>query len=296
MTKFLNLSNDSTFANSSPFIAPTQKAVKEALDLKADKETTYTKNEVDVLIATGGGGGGTLDIPTKVSELENDVGYITANEIVIPSEYVTTDELNSATSNYITADDIVAGSNISIERYNNTLTISSTGGSSGGATVDLTNYYTKNESNIRFAQKSTEHTHSNKTTILDLFSLDGGVLKWNGNPIPINPTSVEKTMDGTYDNQEIFNTGTICLENNIKVISQSIVYMTNPMTPTQNLEEGEEDPNTTYLYVYNNDYLLDTIILPPTSTQGYELPIIKTIKIKATGRVSSQLIISGYCY
>ena len=67
MTKFLNLSNDSTFANSSPFIAPTQKAVKEALDLKADKETTYTKNEVDVLIATGGGGGGTLDIPTKVS-------------------------------------------------------------------------------------------------------------------------------------------------------------------------------------------------------------------------------------
>ena len=241
---------------------------------KADKSDTYTKSqvytktEVDTIIENipGGGSGG-----------------------------VTQEELQEAIEDFITLDNIQAGNYVTITPDGEgNIVIDSI--YSGGNQVDLSNYYTKAEANKAFGQKSSEHTHANKTTILDLFSLDGGVLKWNGNPIPINPTSVESTIDGTYDNQLIFNTGTICTENDIKVISQSVVYMTNPMPATSDLEEGEEDPNTTYIYVYNNDYLLDTIILPPTSTQGYELPIIKTIKIKATGRVSSQLIISGYCY
>jgi len=486
MTKFLNLSNDSTFENSSPYIAPTQKAVKEALDLKADKLTTYTKDEVDALIEDIPSGGGSVtpqdlepkvnrdeladvalsgsytdlankpiipttvselsdsnnyvlnsslsniatsgswndlsntpttianygitdaytkteidgkltssmhfkgtvanyealsnitnpsvgdmynaldtgsnyaydgtnwdklsenidlsnyvttdgieaivgaivedeglitinDIPTNVSSFTNDAGYLTQHQDIsgkadkattytkaevdaliedIPgggSGGVTREEMEEAIEDFITLDNIQAGNYVTVTPDGQgNIVIDSI--YSGGSQVDLSNYYTKAEANKAFGIKASEHTHANKSTILDLFSLDGGVLKWNGNPIPINPTSVEETMDGTYDNQEIFNTGTICIENDIKVISQSIVYMTNPMPPTQNLEEGEEDPNTTYLYVYNNDYLLDTIILPPTSTQGYELPIIKTIKIKATGRVSSQLIISGYCY
>lgn len=58
----------------------------------------------------------------------------------------------------------------------------------------MTNYYTKSESDDKFGSKAAEHTHANKTSILDLFTLDNGVLKWDGNVVPVNPGQVEKLL------------------------------------------------------------------------------------------------------
>jgi hypothetical protein len=70
--------------------------------------------------------------------------------------------------------------------------------------------------------------------------------------------------------------------------------MTNTLPKSSNLEEGVTDPNTATIKIYNNDYLLDTVILPPSSTQGYQLPEVKGIRIVADGSITSQMIISGY--
>ena len=53
-TKFFNLDTDSQFTANSDYYIASQKAVKTALDTKADKESTYTKEEVNNLITSGG--------------------------------------------------------------------------------------------------------------------------------------------------------------------------------------------------------------------------------------------------
>ena len=72
----------------------------------------------------------TTKIPTKTSELLNDSGYITT----IPSDYVTENEMSSALSTKIGTSNIKAGSNISVNIVGNDITITSTGGGTGGTT------------------------------------------------------------------------------------------------------------------------------------------------------------------
>lgn len=66
--------------------------VEDLLTYKADKTNTYTKVEVDTLIDEKQDVGEYAlisDIPTKVSQLNNDTGYIS----YIPDEYITEDEV-----------------------------------------------------------------------------------------------------------------------------------------------------------------------------------------------------------
>ena len=147
-TKYFNLDTDSNFTANSDYYIASQKAIKTALDKKANQENTYTKSEVDVLIATGGGGGGQpIHIPTKVSELENDAGYITANDISSVYKYKGTVE---------DVDDLPTENNTQGDVYNvlstgdNYAWIDATDNSEGywdklSGSVDLTNYYTKQE-------------------------------------------------------------------------------------------------------------------------------------------------------
>ena len=97
--------------------------------------------------------------------------------------------------------------------------IAAAGGGSGSS-VNMTNYYTKSESDNKFGSKAAEHTHANKTNILDLFTLDNGVLKWNGNAVPVNPGQVEKTITGAQSGQ-VFDIAAICTEENIKALIPS---------------------------------------------------------------------------
>jgi len=76
------------------YVTPTTLA--ESLELKADKETTYTKEEVDALIPSE------VVVPTKVSELENDLGFISA----VSEEYITEEELTTTLEPYAKKEEI----------------------------------------------------------------------------------------------------------------------------------------------------------------------------------------------
>lgn len=204
-----------------------------------------------------------------------------------------TNGLTTALDSKLSIANLLEGSNITFDREGDTITINSSGG--GGGNVDLSNYFTKTQSNARFALKEFEHSHANKA-LLDLFSLEGGVLKYNGNAIPINPTQLDFNEAGTYSATTIFNYTTLCSTNNIKAIMTSYLFMQNTAFPTPDLEEDQEDPNNATIEVYNAGYKLDTIIIRPRETQTFHIPSSLGISVKATGEVNCQATIVGYVY
>ena len=103
-TKTSKLTNDSGFLTSIPSEYVTETEMNEAID---NISSGYaTKNELNTKANTS-------DIPTKVSELYNDSGFLTS----IPSEYVTETEMNEAIANvstgYATKDELNAKANTS---------------------------------------------------------------------------------------------------------------------------------------------------------------------------------------
>lgn len=172
--------------------------------------------------------------------------------------------------------------------------IAAAGGGSGSS-VNMTNYYTKSESDNKFGSKAAEHTHANKTNILDLFTLDNGVLKWNGNAVPVNPGQVEKTITGAQSGQ-VFDIAAICTEENIKALINGYLFVNNTLAITPGLEEGAVDPNTATVQIYNGTILMDTIKIAPTENRTYQLPNLKGIKVSINGTVDATLSLVGYIY
>lgn len=209
------------------------------------------------------------------------------------------DKLETNLSKKLTISNLLAGQNITLDINDDKVTINSTGGGSTpstGGNTDLSNYYTKSESNNRFASKTSEHIHENKS-LLDLFSEDNGVLKYNGNVVPINPGQLEKTVTGNYDTEtEIFDVRTICTTESYKALINSYLFIKNNAEVTPDLEEGQEDPNIATFTIYNNISKFDIVKLEPQKTQSYQLPAIFGIKVKAKGNITSELNLVGYCY
>lgn len=202
--------------------------------------------------------------------------------------------LETSLNGKLTADKIIAGTNITLNKNDQTgtITIASTG---GGSSVDMANYYTKSESDNKFGSKAAEHTHANKTNILDLFTLDNGVLKWNGNVVPVNPGQIEKAVTGAQSGQ-VFDIAAICTEENIKALINGYLFVNNTLTATADLEEGAEDPNTATVQIYNGTILMDTIKIAPTENRTYQLPNLKGIKVSINGTVDATLSLIGYIY
>lgn len=51
-TKFYNLDTDSTFSANSDYLIASQKAIKTALDTKADSSNVYDKDDADKLLSS----------------------------------------------------------------------------------------------------------------------------------------------------------------------------------------------------------------------------------------------------
>lgn len=255
-------------------------------------EGYYTSTEVDEKIAEAGGAN--IDIAT--SDKAGIVKSSTDNlKIAVAQDgTMSVNGLETSLNGKLTADKLIAGANITLTKNDQTgtVTIASIG---GGSSVDMTNYYTKSESDNEFGSKAAEHTHANKTSILDLFTLDNGVLKWDGNVVPVNPGQVEKTATGAKSG-EVFNITTICTEENIKALINGYLFVNNTLAATPDLEEGVEDPNTATVQIYNGTVLMDTIKIAPSENRTYQLPNLKGIKVSINGTVDATLSLVGYIY
>lgn len=108
--------------------------------------TNSAKNCVDVGIPTGGGSGSSSRIKKiKLFNSNSDYSFETIN-------LGTADTIGFMAGNNVTLEAVV-------KEYVNVIKISATGGSStGGGSVDLSNYLTKTEASTTYAAKS--HTHS----------------------------------------------------------------------------------------------------------------------------------------
>ena len=252
------------------------------ITVTADGTISSKGGAADIAIATTGKAGIVKSSGTNLKVSVDSEGVMSVNGLAT--------ELASK----LTPDKIVGGANVTVNKNVETgiITISSIG---GGGSVDMTNYYTKAQADANFGSKSAEHVHSNKTTILDLFALDGDVLKWDGKVIPLNPGQVEKTASGAQTGQ-VFDVSSICTEENIKALINGYLFVHNSLSATPDLEEGTEDPNTAIVTIYNNTILMDTIKIAPNESRTYELPNLKGIKISINGTIESTISLVGYIY
>ena len=119
----------------------------DALDIKIDLSAYATKKELtDAINNIVSSYALKTEIPTKVSQLENDSGYLSS----IPNEYVTDTELNA--KGYLTDQDLSAyalKTDIpSLDGYATTQYVDNAiANIPSGGTVDLSDYYTKEETN-----------------------------------------------------------------------------------------------------------------------------------------------------
>ena len=119
----------------------------DALDIKIDLSAYATKKELtDAINNIVSSYALKTEIPKKVSELENDSGYLSS----IPEEYVTDTELNA--KGYLTEQDLSAyalKTDIpSLDGYATTQYVDNAiANIPSGGTVDLSDYYTKEETN-----------------------------------------------------------------------------------------------------------------------------------------------------
>ena len=119
----------------------------DALDIKIDLSAYATKKELtDAINNIASSYALKTEIPTKVSQLENDSGYLSS----IPGEYVTDTELNA--KGYLTQQDLsdyALKTDIpSLDGYATTQYVDNAiANIPSGGTVDLSDYYTKEETN-----------------------------------------------------------------------------------------------------------------------------------------------------
>ena len=119
----------------------------DALDIKIDLSAYATKKELtDAINSIVSSYALKTEIPTKVSQLENDSNYLSS----IPEEYVTDTELNA--KGYLTQQDLsdyALKTDIpSLDGYATTQYVDNAiANIPSGGTVDLSDYYTKEETN-----------------------------------------------------------------------------------------------------------------------------------------------------
>ena len=121
---------------------------------KANIKDVYTKNEADNLL---GNKANIQDVPTNISQLTNDSGYITS----IPSEYITDTELSSKgyitsiPAEYITEDELNSKRYVTSIQLNDKLDTSvyNSDKETFATTTQLGSYITTSSANSTFATK-----------------------------------------------------------------------------------------------------------------------------------------------
>ena len=131
-------------------------------------ESYYTKDEVDSLITDV-----KADIPTKTSELTNDSGFITSSQIDL-SDYYTKEETNTKLSEKADLSSLadyqpLSGMNVyalNADIPTKTSELINDNGFITSSQIDLSDYYTKEETNAKLDEKADKTAIPTKTSEL----------------------------------------------------------------------------------------------------------------------------------
>lgn len=145
-------------------------------------------------------------------------------------------------------------------------------------------YYTKNLSDSRFAIKSLEHDHQNKTVIDKLCDIKND-LYYN------NKKVLTEIKPITYSNEEVFDTSELT-----EVISVEEIYESNflqAIVAAEILVQNVSDKDMTFK-IRDNSFDLLTITLAPNEVQKYHLGISNKIKIFINGKAKTLISVSAF--
>lgn len=273
-------------------------AINSSLENKADKSTTlqgygiedaYTKTEINTQISDLDSKISGIDtstfvavkpqtwtdaqklqartnigVPSKVSELSNDLNFIDKN-ISDLTNYTTTTVLNQQLAQKQKT--LIAGYGITIEDDG---TISSTGGG-GGGTVDA---YTKAQCDEKFGLKQYQHWHDNKDILDDLTVVNDDTLLFRGKPVAVMATKVfNHTYTGNTDSiQQVLDISEVFAQ-----VAGTAIY--NQQFTIGNMSTSD----TLTVQVKQEDLVILNQVIKASEVQSYELNHSSSLKILIKG-------------
>lgn len=185
-SKVSELENDSGYITKIPNDYVTEEELANKGYLTKVPSAYKTKEENDALYQPIGDYALNENIPTKVGDLENDIGYITE----VPSEYITETELATSLSTKADKTDIPTKTS-QLTNDSGFLTKIPSEYVTESELADK-GYLTEHQDISHLATKSELHTHSNKT-VLDSITQDN-VDKWNAGSRNVVLSPSEPTM------------------------------------------------------------------------------------------------------
>lgn len=236
-TKASELENDSGYITKIPNDYVTEEELANKGYLTKVPSAYKTKEENDKLYQPIGDYALNENIPTKVGDLENDIGYITE----VPSEYITEEELATSLSTKADKTDIPTKTSQLTNDSGFLTKIPSEYVTE--SELDSKGYLTEHQDISHLATKSELHTHSNKT-ILDSITQDN-VDKWNAGSRNVVLSATEPTMG-----EEIW------FQKSVNLFNKATVNTSNALL--LNSTGGEQ---------YSSDYRLSEYIEIKPNTQ-----------------------------
>jgi hypothetical protein len=236
-SKVSELENDSGYITKIPNDYVTEEELANKGYLTKVPSAYKTKEENDALYQPIGDYALNKDIPTKVGDLENDIGYITE----VPSEYITETELATSLSTKADKTDIPTKTSQLTNDSGFLTKIPSEYITE--SELDSKGYLTEHQDISHLATKSELHTHSNKT-VLDSITQDK-VDKWNAGSRNVVLSPSEPTMG-----EEIW------FQKSVNLFNKATVNTSNALL--LNSTGGEQ---------YSSDYRLSEYIEIKPNTQ-----------------------------
>lgn len=176
--------------------------------------------------------------------------------------------------------------------------------SSSKITSVLANYaqkntvYTQAQATALFATKTNEHIHSNLTILNALTTDTDNNLYYKGTKLltgSVDPITYQNHWTDQIITSEslLFDVNSIFLENKYNAILNTELVLINNIESVDETTDAEEI-NQLHLIVIDNAITVLDVLIPPGSTQKYELGISPNLKVMIKGSFSGNYYLTAY--
>jgi len=164
--------------------------------------------------------------------------------------------------------------------------------------MQLSQAYTKQQSNTLYASKISEHTHNNMNVLNQLTNDNDNNLYYNGQKIitKLTPSTYQQNFDNqVFDSlSTLININDIFVNNHINAILNSEILIQNNISATGDETIDNLDNNQLHLVVLDSTLKILDVNIPPSSVQKYILGISPNISIMLQGQFSSVFYLTSY--